>query len=193
MKYLKRYIWAIAWVAYCTFMIFYFIPRQKEFYLDSDRDIFSDASNRFLLFLEGSVLLFLIIRLSLTVKDPGIFRRVGMILKRSIAITIVLALFFMWFHRDTAALGLYINRQISRGHVQRTYVVGYFDGDTTRASDVLLRDMASKDLEISDTLSRSAYRIRPHTGDTLQVDFKKGLFGVAYIDRLTFRKKLPGQ
>ncbi|HVV03859.1 MAG TPA: hypothetical protein VHC96_06520 [Puia sp.] len=55
MKFLKRYKWVIAWVAYCTFMIFYFIPRQKEFYLRSDSDTFSDASNRFLLFLEGAV------------------------------------------------------------------------------------------------------------------------------------------
>jgi hypothetical protein len=170
-------------------MIFYFDPRQKEFYLRSDHDAFSNASNHILLILEGAVLLFLIVWHSWTAEEPRNIRRIGMILQSGVVMAFVLALFFMFFHRDVAALGLYINRQISRGNVQRTYIAGYFNADETMASNLMLKSIASKDFDKDDTVSRSAYRIRPHSGDTVEIGFKQGLFGFAYIDSLTFSKK----
>jgi hypothetical protein len=189
MKFLKRYKFFIAWVAYCTFMIWYFNPRQKEFYFSSDHNDFSNASNRLLLILEGAALFFLLVWLSLTDKDPGVLKRVGNVLQSGIVMAVALSLFFMFFHSDVASIGLYINRQFSRGNVQRTYIAGYFDGDETKASNLMLESIASRDHQRNDTLTRSAYRIRPHSGDTVEVGLRKGLFGFAYIDSLTFRKK----
>jgi len=130
---------------------------------------------------------------NLETKAIGILRRMGMVLQGAVFAAPALAFFFILFNDFATATPLYVNRQIPRGNVQRTYVAGYFDGDETKASNLMLRNLASRDLEENDTVSRSAYRIRPHTGDTLQVDFKKGLFGVAYIDSFTIRKKLASR
>ncbi|MBN8850722.1 MAG: hypothetical protein BGO55_30540 [Sphingobacteriales bacterium 50-39] len=193
MKFLKKYKWKIAWLALWTLIIFYFIPRQDEFYLRSDKDNFSDASHRFLVFFEAAALSFLIVWLSLKVEATGMLRRAWAVLQSTLIATFYLALFYLFFHDAATAIGLFINRQTSHGVVRRAYVAEYFNGDETKASNLHLYDIGAKSLQIDDTLSKSAYRIRPNIGDTLQVDLKKGLFNIPYFDSLTFRKKLPGQ
>jgi len=141
-----------------------------------------------------AVLSFTIIWLSLKVEATGILRRTGAVLQSTFFSALYLAFFYMIFHDVVTAIGLFINRQASHGVVRRTYVAAYFDGDETQASNLGLYDIGAKSLQTNDTLSRSAYRIRPHTGDTLEVDLKKGLLNIPYFDsRLTFRKKPPGQ
>lgn len=193
MKFLKKYRWRIAWFALWAFIIFYFTPRQDDFYLRSDKEHFSGVSQRFFLFLEVAVLSFLIIWFILKIEATGILQRTGAVLQATLLSAIYLAWFFVFFHDAATAVGLFINRQASRSTIRRTYVVGYFDGDTTRASNLGLHDLATKGFETNDTLSRSVYRIRPHIGDTLQVDLKKGLLNIPYIDSFTFRKKPPAR
>lgn len=193
MKFLKKYRWRIAWLAIWGFIAFYFTPRQDDFYLHSDKQTFSSLSQRIFLFFEVAVLTALIIWLSLKVEATGLLQRTGAVLQSTLIVIFYLAFFYMIFHDAVTAVGLFINRQASRSTVRRTYVAAYSNGDETKASYLILYDISSKNLQIDDTLSKYAYLIRPHIGDTLQVDLKKGLFNIPYFENLTFRKKPPAQ
>ena len=97
MKFLKKYKWRIAWFILWTFIVLYFIPRQNDFYLHSDKQSFSSLSQRIFLFFEGAVLTFLIIWLSLKVEATGLLKRTGAVLQSTLIVIFYLAFFYMIF------------------------------------------------------------------------------------------------
>jgi len=188
MKFLKKYKWQIAWLALWGMTIFYFLPRQNHFYLDSDKDSISRIARRLLLLLAVGLFILITIWAFLKVEYNGKVRQPWMILQSAFVSAIPLAVFYMFLTDPVVAAGLYINRQASHGIVQRSYVAWYFNGDEGSERNLFLYDIGSKSYYRNDILTRSAYRTGVHGGDTLEIDFKKGLFGVAYIDSLAFRK-----
>jgi hypothetical protein len=177
-KYGRRIIWFLVFGAF----VLVFMPRQTDYYLRSDSDGFSARVYLYLVWvavgLYALALVWAIIKL----------RRPGPIFQNALVVAFFLFCSYMIFRQCFTAVGLYVNRWSDRGVVTRSYVAGYLVGETKSEHSLSLFELPSRSYIGEKELVRQAYHSIVKDGDTVYLELKKGLFGVAYFDSLAVRR-----
>lgn len=178
----RKYGWRIGWFLLWGAFVLFFMPRQTGSYLRSDNEGFSARVYLYLMwFFLGLYVLVVILAI---VK----LRRMGPVFQVALVAAFYLFCSYIIFRPCFTALGLYVNRWSDRGVVTRRYVVGHLAGDARSEHSLSLFELPSRSYVDERELSRQAYRSVVNEGDTVYLDLKKGLFGVAYFDSLNVRR-----
>ena len=178
-KYWFRALLFLLWV----FLVTCFGPRQKQYYLDYDLKGFEENAHKLLILFE--LILLCII--------PILFRRemkgIKQFLQGLFFLAFSLALFYLSFYDLFANFGLFINRQVSRNDHPRSFVVSAMVTDKGYDDEHDLYDIRRKELITRGKLVDQLRLLKFNVMDTVQVDFKRGLFDVDYYEDPKIYKK----
>lgn len=171
----RKYWRTILYFLIIGVIFFIFDPAQRKFYLKSDVERFEKSSRWFLILLE---FLTLFLWLFFSDKSRKSFTQLLVIV---IATLVFTGLFYMFFQDSVISIALLINRQGSKAESKRSYVVGYLDDDKRNRYSLFLYDFIHKDDVTDKNALESVYPLDPDALDTIQLTFKKGVFGIEYF------------
>ena len=178
----KYWFGVLLFLVWC-FLILYFDPRQERFYLDADIEQFNKTARLVLIILEFCFAGFILV---LTLKEKSNRKQIFRI---SLNLVFALLVFYIFFQSAFTSIGLFINRQTTGNDLNRNYVVQYLIGGTNRRSDFFLYDMDKKHIITEKKLLDSTYSFGFHQNDTIHIQFKKGLLGIAYFEETIAARK----
>ena len=178
----RKYWRDMIWIALLFAFVAFFIPWQKRFYLVSDWDEFSfKVRNGLLWVVLGLFCIFLVWAI---VK----FRQPRRVIYVGFVALLLLFSSYMLLRDCFAAAGLYVNRWADRGVVRRSYIAEYLNRDKSSEVNLSLWELPSKHLIREKDLIRFVHHIGVDQGDTVQLQLKRGVLGVAYFDSLSVHR-----
>ncbi len=179
MKFLEKYWRSIVWLGLLAIVIFFFDPRQKQFYQAADFNHFAGKASIILVIIEAVFLMAVI---------PIIYRRTDSFKNFATFsgyFALHLLLFFLFFHSTFIDFGLYINRQTTGITSKKIFKVEYISYGNKDKDNLLLYHPGGIEFDLEGQLTNYVHYKRYKTGDTIQVPFTKGLFGVDYLNKTT--------
>lgn len=168
----KRLI--IFWIIF-LFILFYFTPRQSNYYLDNDIKKFKD-----LYMLRVSILIWCILMGFFIIPLYKYFESIKQSLKALIYMAIMIAFHLFVFQNIILSTVLFINRQLKSEIITRTYIARYFLGEIKSKENFDLSDLSDKNGYKDEKLINRVYKQGINDGDTIVIKFNKGLFGIVY-------------
>lgn len=184
-KYKRRIIFWIVFPA----IVLYFVPKQNDYYLEDDINSFRTVHfTPFLVWIFAAISLIILALLLLKTRS----------IKQSylsfLFCVAAVGLFLFIFQTIILGTTLFVNRQFTRGVVERKYIVEYMAGLEEAKSSFFPYDISSGHISSDSKLVNELYNRDLNKGDTVVLQLKKGLFGVAYHSKpLIDNKKLPGR
>ena len=168
----KRLI--IFWIIF-LFILFYFTPRQSNYYLDNDIKKFKD-----LYMFRISIWIWCILMGLLLIPLYKYFESIKQSLKGLSYMAIMIAFHLFVFQNILLSTVLFINRQIKSEIITRTYVARYYLGEKKSKENFNLTDLSFREGIQDKKLINRVYKQGINDGDTLVIQFDKGLFGIAF-------------
>jgi len=171
----KKYKWTICYWVILAFLIFYFAPRQREYYLDPDIKQFENhVLYPALYWIFGLVSAGLLVYWLVTLKSV-------MQSARGFVSVIVASIFFIFMsERIMLGFALFANRQINRGKVTRTYQASFMAGPAPSKESFDPYDPTTKQIVIDTKLKNELYHVGLKQNDSITLTMNKGLFGLAF-------------
>lgn len=171
--FLAKYKWAIlAGIIFLAVML-YLVPQQERYYLEADVKTFRNNKLAPVLIWTGVAISLLVFIINIIKKRS--LREAGTALA-TVAMVVAITLYVL---QDLLLSGaLYLNRQLKDGLVQRNYVAGYLSGTEQTAPNMVVVDLQGAQLITSRELTDKLYLVGIKEGDTVSLQFSKGLFGV---------------
>lgn len=164
----------IFWIVF-LFVLFYFAPRQHDYYLDDDVRDFKRIYLTPILIWMGvvtSLLVFFIVFLK-----TKSFKQSSMAF---LFIGINIAFCLLLFQDLFLGAALFVNRQFKRSSLQKVYVVSYTFGEGPAKDNFMVYDFSSKRNLIDAKLLNALYKPGLKLKDTVTLQLNKGLFGIEY-------------
>jgi hypothetical protein len=164
----------IFWITF-LFLVVYFFPEQRAYYLDADIDNFKRSYLRPSLigigiFVCSAVLILLLIN-----------TKSFWVSIRAFVITAFFTLLFLFiFQNLLLEASLFVNRLSSRENIQRKYLSAYMDSAEHSMQNFTLYDLAAKKNISDGKLIKKFYGQRITANDTATLTFNIGILGVPY-------------
>jgi hypothetical protein len=173
MKWIKRYWFGIFLYLGFFMTLWLLLPSQQRYYLHADLDAMTGIGWRITLIAAGA--LYLLLLILMTVKGA-----LGWGILNALFFVAGLALFF---HPGFETATLFLNRQFHTPPFDRRFVVTSMANDSACKEPFYYEPSTRKFLSFadSDTLRSATHVDHWHRGDTINVIFYRGLFGVPWF------------
>lgn len=178
----KYWLGALLFLAW-GFIVVYFNPRQRQFYLDADIVQFKKTAHLALIILEICFAGFI---LALALKRNS---NRNQIIRISLSLIFGLVVFYIFFQSTFTSIGLFINRQTAGNDIKRNYVIQYLVGGTKDKNDFFLYDIDKKHIITEQKLLDPVYTFGFNQNDTIYINLTKGLLGIEYFKTIIAAKK----
>ncbi len=181
LRFLKKYWVNILVLSVLVLLLFYFLPKEKARYLQSDVELIHEKSDTILLWtvsILSAFLFFWSVKKIKKIKDV-VFLILG--------IGIVGLAFFFFFNQVFLSATFYMNGLSKKDIVYKTYHVAFID---KYKSTLLLWDSHFKKSIIADQLLKSTDQLNINERDSVIVSFNKGILGVNFDPKITFVKAI---
>jgi hypothetical protein len=156
-------------------IVFYFAPRQSEYYLDKDIRNFKTHYLQPTLIWTGSILC-----LGLLIYWLRTTKSILQLVTPFISITFIIAAFLFVGQNLFLAASLFINRQIKQGTEQKRYMVIYTGATEKSKKYFIPYDLDEGQISIDKKLINKLYKPELKQNDTVTLMFDRGLFGVNF-------------
>ena len=171
----KKYKWTILYWTILLFFLLYFAPRQSKYYLDQD---IKEFKTHYLIpiliwifsLLAVGLFVFWLIKTKST-KQPTLWFL-------STALTFAFIIFI--FQDIFLGVALFVNRQVTKGKVAKTYQASFMAGTDNSKVNFSPYDPSTKHISIDPKLINELYHTGIKQNDTLVLTMYKGLFGVSF-------------
>jgi hypothetical protein len=154
--------------------IFVFEPMQRQFYLDTAIARIKTAAS-LISWIIAAILFLLIVVISL----KGGAKNIGQTMVN--AAILLTCYSFLLSEPVLMTLGMYGNRLRAGNIYQRSYIVEYLNKDTTHKINLFLYDIGKKCIVSDDKLLSPLYTSGHRPGDTIHIQFARGVFGFDYL------------
>ncbi|MCX6316621.1 MAG: hypothetical protein NTW29_04985 [Bacteroidetes bacterium] len=174
-KFLKEHKLRIIFIIALTFLVIFWGPAQQLYYTSNDiRQFKKDWLATILIGLGTSISLVLFAYV--WYHTPS-FRQAGIF----VLVVCVLQAFYLFIFQDIVLnTVLFLNRQLSRGEVHKTYLASYMNGTEHKKANLLLYDISTDKIIFDETITDKIYQPALKNKDTVKIVFRKGLFGILY-------------
>src|SRR5689334_308247 len=139
------------WIIFLA-LIFYFAPRQSDYYLDTDIKQFK--KEYFQPFLIGAGVIIVVVLLIYLMYRVRSTRQV---LQSFLIGTIVLSFYLFIFQNILLAFALFLNRQVETGKSAKAYIIDFPEGKTPSDYGVIYYELPSKKVVNEPKLYRLLY------------------------------------
>lgn len=172
-----KYKWTILYWAILVFLLFYFVPKQKQYYLDDDIKQFKSTY-----LLPGLAIFFGILAVGLLIywiyKGGFLIK----LIKAFFWLTLYLAFLIFIFQDVFLGIALFTNRQIQTGKLAKSYKASYLAGEEPTKANFHCYDMETGKIIINSKLLNKLYRPGIQQNDILVLPMKLGLFRVPFTE-----------
>jgi hypothetical protein len=173
--FLKKYKWTIFFWIIFLFIVLYFAPKQSRYYLDQDIEQFkTHYLIPTLIWSFGLLLVTLLVYWLLKTKSVK-QSAIGFL---SVALSFAFIIFI--FQDIFLGVALFVNRQITRGTVIKTYQASFMAGTDNSKNNFSLYDPLTKHISLDKKLINDLYNGSLKQNDTITLTMNKGLLGVFY-------------
>lgn len=175
-SFIIKHKWTIIYWVVVLFSLLYFTPQQRKYYLEQDIKQFKTQH-----LLPTLIWVFGFIAFGLFIFW---LKKTKSLLQSGVGFLKIAAIFaFIIFIFQDIFLGtaLFINRQINIGNAQKTYVAHFFAGTELIKNNLMPYDLSSgKTIVFDNKLKNEVYYHGLKQNDTIRLQLKKGLCGVAF-------------
>ena len=178
LKFLKKYKFNILFFLVFTALLFLFVPKQSEYYWQSEIDEFKNKYYlKFsIIFSIGIILITVILNI---IKKKSLKNN----LNSTFAVLILCCWFFFFFQSILISLILFVNRSYENQIIDRKFEVIRIDENKY----IFAKEINNDDF----ILNQTEYEKHPNykninklvKGEVIQLHFKKGLFGINYFEQ----------
>jgi hypothetical protein len=174
-QFILKYKWTICYCSIVSFIILYFAPRQKDYYLDNDINVFKSQHLISALIWTWVVICGLFFVILLT-RSKSFKQTLSSFFYFALTIA-----FFLFIFQDLFLAGsLFINRLFKRDSLTKKYVAYYLDGAEKIKDNFLPYDLLTRQISIDEKLKDKLYRPGLKQNDTINLKFDKGLLGIEF-------------
>ena len=174
-QFFKKYKWTILYITVIIFLYCFFVPVQKEYYLESDIKKFKSQY-----LIPTLISLFGIISFGffiyLLIKTRAI--------KQSIFHFLYTVLIFtgsiLVFHDVFLGVALFLNRQIQKGKITKVYFANFITETEFNKSNFYPCDLTTGQIIIDENLKNKLYKPELKQLDQITLPMKIGLFSIPY-------------
>lgn len=173
--FLNKYKWRVLYWLIIAFIVFYFAPKQSDYYLDEDIKNFKTS---YII----PALIWLWIILAFIILLPRLKNLKNLASSRS-----GIFLFMMWtammlfIFQDIFLRGaLFVNRLYHGGEVKKEYIAVYTDKEHSKNTFIMF-DVADGKYHFDYKRDQSFYNPEIKDRDTIKVTYIRGLFGLKYF------------
>lgn len=172
--FLAKHKWTIVyWIIFLS-IVFYFAPKQKDYYLTADVTLFKKQYLRPVL-LAAYIVACSVFFIIFSSKAKSLKQIIGPSLYLSALVGILLFIF-----QDLFLTGaLFVNRQFKKGHLQRKYIANYYY-EEPNVKNFTLYDFSLKQINNDQKLKDKLYKPSIKIGDTVFISLNRGLLGIAF-------------
>ena len=173
--FLVKHAWTIVYWIILLSIVLYFAPKQKDYYLDNDIAFFKSKYLTKILIdawvlISGSFFVFFLLKI----------KSLKHFLNSFLYISLFTAILLFIFQDIFLSGVLFVNRQFSKGDLQKIYTIDYPNGTQEVKDYYILYDASVKRIESDKKLKDKLYKQGLKRNDTVFLAFKQGLFGIAY-------------
>jgi len=180
-RFLTQYWVRIVYWTIFLVVLFYFAPKQNDFYLDDDIAKFKHDHLRpaliWLWVIIGVIFLVILFLKSISLKDSLI---------KLFYISCVTAALLFIFQDLFLAGALFLNTQIKKDSSSKNYVVEYLG--TEEKGNFHLYEPSTKKITIERKLEKSFYAPGLKQNETIAIQFNEGVLGIKYPENLQSNK-----
>ena len=177
-EFFKKYRGKIIYLTVLTILVFYFTPRQRQYYLDQDILKFKDQYLiPALIWTFGLLAVGLLIFWLIKYKDykKSIFGFIS---------TVTVYAFTIFFFQDIfLGFSLFINRQSSKETIEKKYKASLIDEDEKSKNFVTFFDLASGKIVNDNKIINKFYSTELKNNDTFKLELKIGILGIPFSDK----------
>ena len=177
--FILKYKWQICfWVIYAS-IVFYFGPKQHDYYLDADIESFSKKHLVPVLIGTWIVIISLAV-FYLLIQIKSFKRAVANAVIFFLTLSVISACSLYILKSVFLDASLFANRQYKKESVTKFYIVSYMVGVEENKDNFNPYDISTRHINFEKKLKEKLYHTGLKLNDTITLTFNKGIFGIAF-------------